>query len=74
MGEMRASEFGRKLAAIAVTLIALAFVSLQISVKLGVGVLVGGFLMYMLLIATLGTVLAGLIAIAGHLVEFVERR
>jgi len=74
MRELRASEFGRRLAAIAVMLIALAFVGLQISVKLGVSVLVSGFFMYALLLSTWGTVLAGLIAIAGQLVEFLERR
>ncbi|MGO9697892.1 MAG: hypothetical protein ACLPX7_01360 [Xanthobacteraceae bacterium] len=73
MRELPASEFGRRLAAIAVVLIALAFVGLHISVKLGVGVLVSGFFMYALLLSTWGTVLAGLIAIAGQLVEFLER-
>jgi hypothetical protein len=43
-------------------------------VKLGVSVLASGFFMYALLLSTWGTVLAGLIAIAGQLVEFLERR
>ena len=74
MAEMQASDFGRGLAAVAVVLIALAFVGLQISVKLGSSVLVSGFFMYAFLLATWGAILASLIAIAGHLVEFVERR
>ncbi len=74
MRELRASEFGRRSAAVAVVLIALAFLGLQISVKLGVSVLVSGVFMYALLLSTWGTVLAGLIAIAGQFVEFLERR